>query len=87
VSEDTKTHDWYAFNINEHVRVRLTPSGREAVIKAGYEYDLEKVDAEGYTTWQMWVLMKCVGHRMSMGLEPPFEGCAIMFSAKEAKPC
>jgi len=83
--------EWYAFNINDQVRVKLTPTGRAAVLKAGYAYHLEraeeKINAEGYTVWTMWQLMYCVGPCMTMGFEPPFENCKIMFCAKEAKPC
>ena len=75
--------DLVKFNINEHVWVKLTPRGR-AIYKANHEAfrrnypDLGPVpeikeNEDGFSQWQLWVLMSEFGDHISMGKEQPFE--------------
>lgn len=73
-----------SFNINEYVRVKLTPRGK-AIHRADHdafnaqfpnaksEYHAPEEDAEGWSKWQAWSLMQTFGPHISMGSEPPFE--------------
>lgn len=58
------------FNINNKVRVRLTPRGREIL---GREKYLRTEDEFGWSTWQLWVLMSTFGEHVGLGFDPPFE--------------
>lgn len=63
-----------AFNINNKVQVRLNDRGRK--IQAEYYApwsDGPKPDSDGWTEYQMWVLMHVFGQHCFMGPEPPFE--------------
>lgn len=71
------------FNINEMVKVKLNPTGLEELKRqhedlkqsTGYKgsFSEPKVDADGYSLWQLWVLMSTFGQMMINGGEPPFE--------------
>ncbi len=72
------------FNINDTVRVKLTDHGRathamrHVIFNLTNKLDLEYVkpveDAEGWSEWQLWVLMRAFGQDLFMGnLQPPFE--------------
>lgn len=72
------------FNTNHKVRVKLTDRGRAILLQAHEElnkqwpevfkdYTPQKEDAEGWSEWQLWCLMKDLGGHCVMGPEPPFE--------------
>lgn len=73
------------FNINEHVRVKLTDHGRKALERqhvefwaatgrpAPYAYTPPKEDSEGWSRWQLHNLMQELGHLCVMGRPLPFE--------------
>lgn len=72
------------FNINDYVRVKLTPHGRFLLEKkhhefyekyriANREYTPYKEDDNGWSTWQLWNLMNYLGEYITMGAELPFE--------------
>jgi len=72
------------FNINDNVRVKLTDRGRFLLEKEHYEfyekyklaerpYTSPKEDEEGWSTWQLWILMNHLGKYCTMGCEMPFE--------------
>ncbi len=71
------------FNINGYVRVRLTPLGLEKLkeeheqlrlfCSAIGEFTPPKTDSEGYSKWQMWLLMQSLGQYCRPGSELPFE--------------
>lgn len=78
------------FNINNYVRVRLTEHGREALRMRTDDlnrhirqinpnakllpYDTVEEDADGWSTWQLWDLMKRLGgDNMSMAGPQMFE--------------
>lgn len=77
--------DWMPFNINDHVRVRLTKRGRELNRKRYdelmakwpgkplYDYTPPKEDEKGWSEWQLWALMEEFGRHMCIGTETPFE--------------
>ena len=73
------------FNINGYVKVRLTPNGK-AILRQNYDRDTALIDPEyvvpfalpaedgnGWSTWQLWVLMETFGPSISIGMNPPFE--------------
>ena len=82
------------FNVNELVKVKLTDVGKdifyhqfdelnvmckEVVIEPRYP----KVDADGFTEFQLWDLMNTYGPHLKVGCNVPFEDCAIYFEEGE----
>jgi hypothetical protein len=75
--------DYAEFNINDSVKVRLTDLGRKIHRKeherifAGTphasKYTPPKEDADGYSIWQLWILMDYFGEYVGMARELPFE--------------
>lgn len=77
------------FNINNEVKVRLTDAGREAHrknyeelktfglerLKAAewHNYTPPKEDADGWSRWQLWDLMRQFGPHITHGMSTPFE--------------
>ncbi len=72
------------FNVNEYVRVKLTPTGKDILRKkfdelhANFpqefkEFSLPKEDSEGFSLWQMSSLFADFGEHIYTGCEPPFE--------------
>jgi len=77
------------FNINDKVRVKLTPFGRERLEKDDAEFwshyspnsQYEKIsyvppeeDEDGWSEWQLWVLMEKLGKYCHIGMvQEPFE--------------
>lgn len=71
------------FNINDSVMVKLTPFGK-ALLKIEHQnvfdglkryqpYIPPKEDENGYSTWQLWVLMQTFGPHIFNGSQLPFE--------------
>lgn len=70
-------------NINEKVRVRLTEYGKQCLAEnyaklsmasgAPLSMPNPKLDADGWTEWQLWRLMQEFGQHIAMGLPVPFE--------------
>ena len=68
------------FNINDYIYVQLTDVGRETIneyyempsmlINDKFEFEI-KEDSEGWSKWQMWDLMKIIGHKFENGMNPP----------------
>ncbi len=72
------------FNINDWVHVKLNQVGKDELKKQWQEYhelypkafptfSLPKEDAEGFSKWQLHTLMSVLGHKCTLGLEPPFD--------------
>ena len=73
------------FNINDNVRVRLTDLGRkihreqfrklnaQIPIHAGLKYTPPNEDENGWSVWQLWVLIDTFGEYVGMCKDPPFE--------------
>lgn len=71
------------FNVNNHVRVKLTDYGRRVLRKwhddlywrseKPPEYHPPKEDADGWSRWQLWDLMSKLGPSISMSMAVPFE--------------
>ena len=72
------------FNINEYVRVKLTPTGKgilrkqfverhERMPDVFKELSLPEEDEQGFSQWQMWRLFETFGNHVFLGCEPPFE--------------
>ena len=71
------------FNVNDHVKVKLTDVGRRAIVKnherlfgaRANQYPMRKVDedADGWSRWQLWDLMQEFGPHIVSGCHPPFE--------------
>lgn len=73
-----------AFNINETVLVRLNDHGREIVRESDAKWSelyprlrghstLPEEDADGWSKWQLWHLMKTFGPHMFAGAPNPFD--------------
>lgn len=74
------------FNVNHHVRVKLTPYGKSC-LRRNYDeiakraplamvrhpFSLPPEDKDGWTRFQMHELMSELGEYIHMGCEPPFE--------------
>lgn len=76
----------FLFNVNESVRVRLTPFGERAFYKYWQrifpgEERKPNVDADGYARFQLWDLMQIFGPHHQMTNPPCFEGNNILFNA------
>jgi hypothetical protein len=66
------------FNLNDHVRVKLTDHGRKIhreqfrelnarlPLAANMQYTPPKEDAEGWSRWQLWELMSRFGEHIGM---------------------
>lgn len=76
----------FEFNVNQTVYVKLTDKGRR-ILRENHvkrlgryplRYEEPKVDAEGYTRFQLWVLMQEFGPHMRLGLDPFFEATIKM---------
>ena len=71
------------FNLNDPVKVKLTPKGRNILVKRHNRFiittkeevkKMHPVDDEGYTVFQLWNLMQIFGEHIYMGdTNPPFE--------------
>lgn len=71
------------FNINRTVKVRLTEHGRAihrknhdelmGEIASEYPYTPPVEDSAGWSTWQMWVLMREFGPFIGNGFVAPLE--------------
>ncbi len=73
------------FNINDCVRVRLTPHGHKIVreqfrklnamlpITADVKFTPPRDDADGWSRWQMWRLMQTFGEHIKLAGPVPFE--------------
>jgi hypothetical protein len=59
------------FNINNYVKVKLTPMGKEILKETYFENIAE--DDNGWSRWQLWELMLIFGKHLHMGLDNPFE--------------
>ena len=78
------------FNLNYEVEVKLNEKGKEI-----YSSYLKKVSSDpesvsygktsfdGYTTFQLWDLMKLFGDYMGLGKEPVFEKNEIIFKEEQ----
>jgi len=74
---------WAEFNVNEMVRVKLTPVGLAELKRKGDElrsrfpsvgaWTPPKTDADGWSEFQLWSLMRDLGHLCGCGSPPPFE--------------
>ena len=71
------------FNINNEVKVKLTETGH-AILKGNhvkqceilgndYGYNPPKEDSEGWSKWQLWVLMDTFGGHIFNSAKVPFE--------------
>lgn len=71
------------FNVNDSVKVKLTEAGLEELRRQHDElykrvplvgqYRAPKVDAEGYSEFQLWYLMQHFGHLFHLGAYLPFD--------------
>ncbi len=71
------------FNVNEHVRVRVTPHGRRLLaekqrkLEAEFRVSLDRLypadDGDGWSRWQLWKLMAAFGEHLTNGGPVPFE--------------
>lgn len=83
-----------SFNINHCVRVRLTDFGRKIhrqqfrklnsslPLESELKYMPPSEDENGWSEWQMWILMMRFGEHMGMGGDIPFETTIEMLQQK-----
>lgn len=67
-------------NINDNVRVKLTPYGRQmhranydampTATRERYKYSPPDEDESGWSTWQLWDLMREFGTHVGFGMLP-----------------
>lgn len=74
-------------NINDFVRVKLTKRGREIMERwsldtSGSDARTKFVEPSGWTSWQMWELMKVFGPHLAMHEESPFDSNIISIPEK-----
>lgn len=84
------------FNINDCVRVKLTPHGHEIVRKryeklkaalpvtANFKFTPPKEDSDGWSRWQVWSLMETFGEHVGLALPIPFK-TSMEFEVKEGR--
>lgn len=74
----------FNININDNVRVKLTPHGRSILAQRHaemlklypslrHEYPPHKEDAQGWSEWQMWDLMHTFGPHIYLGCDNPID--------------
>ncbi len=83
------------FNINNTVKVKLTDYGRRMLEADHYDfwnkqgrlmpYKPPEEDYEGWSEWQLWVLMRNLGPHITLGSDIPFE-TTIQIEPFENKP-
>lgn len=71
------------FNLNRYVMVKLTPAGLnflkfkhnelKKVFPVLGDFTPPEIDSEGWSKFQLWVLMKNFGEIITMGRAAPFE--------------
>jgi len=81
------------FNINNNVKVQLTETGKK-ILRENFDklytdygrnppkFKLPKEDKNGWSIWQLWVLINEFGNHMHMGFDLPFK-TVIDISEKE----
>lgn len=80
--------DYTAFNINCHVKVKLTDKGLELLkfqhdkwllmFKSHGEFVPPKTDEYGYVTYQFWDFMETFGPTIQFGFKPLFETTILL---------
>lgn len=68
-------------NINDTVKVKLTAHGKALAIKAGYDNRVLTIDKDGYSSWQLWVLMSVLGEHLYNGATNAIESNIIRIEA------
>lgn len=101
ICENANVSCW-AFNVNDHVKVRLTDLGYQYLADEHNEYigfinewefrtpDYYKEIASkdnGYTTFQMWDFMQRFGGERIRVCQPNYFHLDIVFIAAELSPC
>ena len=85
------TRRWREFNVNQGVRVKLTPTGLAEFERQAREMQdaippaaravirlTPELDAEGYYTSELWRLMETFGHLCHIGCPAPFETAILL---------
>jgi len=88
-TEDELTKEIH-FNLNNEVKVKLNEKGKEIYLshlkKVSSEPEcafVRETNSDGYTTFQLWDLMKLFGDYMRLGEEPVFENNEIIFKEEQ----
>jgi hypothetical protein len=74
------------FNLNDNCKVRLTDHGREILQRDHYDFWMKCnhpefannyhppiEDVNGWSTWQMWILMQKLGQYQGIGVKNVFD--------------
>lgn len=76
-----------SLNLNDYVWVKLTDKGRAMLTELDARWSTlfassfgrlavaqkQEADFDGWSQWQLWVLIETFGQAIHMGSEPPFE--------------
>ena len=85
---------YYALNFNDAIKVKLTDHGKDIyyhqlddLIKAGVKLTprMPKVDADGYTEFQLWTFIQLYGQYIGMALPNVIEPIDIVIDGKFLK--
>ena len=55
-------------NINDTVKVKLTQAGFQIACDAGYQNTATNIDVDGYSSFQLWILMEIFGPHLYHGM-------------------
>lgn len=67
-------------NLNDHVRVKLTQTGRKILLRQCKKFNLPyAIDADGHYGAQLYEMMSIFGQEMFVGCQTPFVNNAIEF--------
>ena len=84
----------YALNLNDEIKVKLTDRGKDIfyhrlddLIEMGVKLTpkMPKVDADGYTTFQLWDFIQLYGQYIGMALPNVIEPIDIVIEGKNLK--
>lgn len=84
----------YALNLNDTIKVKLTDHGKDIfyhrmddLIERGVKLTpkMPKVDADGYTTFQLWDFIQLYGEYIGMALPNVIEPIDIVIEGKNLR--
>jgi hypothetical protein len=83
-------------SMNDRVFVKLTEHGRQLMLQnyttfwagrvAPYKFKLPQEDEDGWSRWQLWMLMEEFGQHIHIGMRNPFDLTICLEEPKECKP-
>jgi hypothetical protein len=68
----------FTLDVNDTVKVKLKPNGMRIYLDHYDNRLMPKVDADGYTKFQLWQLMAIFGPHIHLACDPPFETTIVV---------